>query len=706
MKKIVLIYCIFVSVLFATPKDDFANILEYAKFSSCSELSKNILKPKFQISSFKLPTPFPWRAEITNGYKNGFFYYALLGYSAENSENIPYAYQCYRNATLYIDENKSFSNPEPTAELYLAIGRNCLNAKRYIDAKDWLETAYDYANNNPKIMAAIDRVSIQRANELNDFDNIILHYQHLEQLAGRQKTEDRRRKTEDGGQKTEDREPITDYRLRTTDYANYAQALFNTGKNRKGFMKLLEGISKFGIDNKFDFRIKDELVVKFLNNIARADDEDIEYFYDLLGYAIVEARAKAGDEHYLAFLCNTRKLLCKVFRNLNPEDDLKKVKKRIDVVKKQLADGYDVFGNETKSSRSLLTVHKRKIIKSQNRKISKSGEAEEMPDFDVENLLMVGDCRFAAKKYSEASKMYEKAFMFATGTFENTEYDGTTMKNAAIVGIIQSGIKLRTLPSTNQISNFEFQSDTIRSATLTLYLYKTKTNDAGRLEFDIEFALNALPKAHPKALKHLTWEALRLAHTSTNLLETANDFYEKYEKRIANIDFWNGCRHGSVLLALKKPKLAFSCFLKTLKYADEVFKRKTVLEVLDKTWAVATPENIEEYDSLKKSVSAADAILNSYDMMLLRKLVLANRWMEETGNNQLELSYAVAKNDKEKMAEILTNKFAKSTQFGHKKLLAEFLMSQNKTNAAKKVFSKVGTTKEEIIKKFFPRIKF
>jgi len=693
MKKIVLLYFLFSFATFAALKDDFANILEYAKFSDCSELAKDLLNPKFQVSNFKIPSPFPWRAEVTNGYKNGFFYYALLGYSAEISGNIPYAYQCYRNATLYIDEDKSFNNPEPTAEIYLAIGRCCLNAKRYIDAKDWLDAAYAYANDNPKIMAAIDRVSIQRANELGDYEDVILHYQHLDRVESA-KVRKYESKTGRPG-------------LLKPEYANFAQALFNTGKDRKGFSKLLEGISKFGINNKFNFTIKDELVVKFLNNIARADDEDIEYFYDLLGYAIVDARAKAGDEHYLAFLCNSRKLLCKVFKNLNPEDDLKKVKKRIDVVKKQLADGYDVFGKNPKSvARNPCPVKKKKIMKSKNRKISKSREAEELPDFDVENLLMVGDCRYSSKKYSEASKMYQKAFMFATGSFENVEYDGTTMKNAAIVGIIQTGIKLKTLPSASQVSNFLYQTDCPRSAELTLYLYKTKTNDAGRLEFDIEAALAALPKAHPKVLKHLTWEALRLTHTSTNHLETANNFYEKYEKRTANIDFWIGCRHGSVLLALKKPEPAFSCFLKTLKHADEVFKRKTVLEVLDKIWAIAAPEDIEEYDSLKKRVAAADAILNSYDMTLLWKLVLANRWMDQTGKNQLELSYAVTKNDKEKMAEILTNKFAKSTQFGHKKLLAEFLISYGKTNAAGKVFSKARTTKEKIIKKFLPRINF
>ena len=403
--------------------------------------------------------------------------------------------------------------------------------------------------------------------------------------------------------------------------------------------------------------------------------------------------------------CPLKRLCKSVFNDINPEDDLKKVKKRIDKVKEQLKQGYDPFeGKYSVFSNQYSVGKKKKIKKMQNRRIGKSGEAMELPDFDVENLLMVGDCYYSSKNYSKAFKMYEKALILATGIFENAEYDGTTMKNAAIIGIIQCGRRLpKHVKAVNSYIS-KFFNDCIRSAELTLYLYKTKTNDVGRSEFDTKATFSILPTAHPATINFLKWEARRLTHSS-GFVNSAR-LYEDYEKRTASIDFWTGCRHGSVLLALKKSEKAFNCFLKTLKHADEVFKRKTVLEVLDKTWAIGSPEDIEEYNSLKKRVAAADAILNSYDMMMLRKLVLANRWMNETGKNQLELSYAVAKNDKEKMAEILTNKFAKSTQYGHKKLLGEFLISRGKTNAAEKVFSKASTTKEEIIKKFLPHINF
>ena len=342
MKKIVLIYFVFSFALFAAPKDDFANVLNYAKFSFCEDIAYKfdtlsnfdgfgkLVEKEFQKKKENL---FPWRFEVTNGYKEGFFYYALLGYANEISGDIPYAYQCYRSAPLYIDEEKSFNCPEPTAEIYLGIGRTCLAAGRYMDAKDWLDAAYEYANDNPKIMAAIDRVMIQRGNEIGDYENIILHYQHLEQVS---RTPDRRMP----GSKCE--------QLTKPEIANYAQILFWSRKDRKGFSKLLEEISKLGIDNNLD--VKDPLVNKFLNNIMRTDNEEVEYFYDLLGYEIEAARAKAGDENYLAFLCNARTLFCKVYDFLNPEGDLKKIKKRIDKVKEQLKQGYDVFGSKNKLS--------------------------------------------------------------------------------------------------------------------------------------------------------------------------------------------------------------------------------------------------------------------------------------------------------------------------------------------------------------------
>ena len=116
--KPVKLFCLFFCfTVFAVQNNEFANIFDLAEFSACPELSKNILDSQFQISNFKLPASFSWFSEVTNGYNNGFIYYSLLGFANEQEGDIPLAYQCYRNATLYIDEEKSFGFPEQLIKL-------------------------------------------------------------------------------------------------------------------------------------------------------------------------------------------------------------------------------------------------------------------------------------------------------------------------------------------------------------------------------------------------------------------------------------------------------------------------------------------------------------------------------------------------------------------------------------------------------------
>ena len=340
-KKIILFLMFFSLAAFALPKDDFVHTLDLAKHSSCSYIAEKFDTlsrfngfGNFVLKELKKKDEglFPWRFEVTNGYQEGFVYYALLGYANELSGDIPFAYRCYQNSLACIDEEKSFNYPLPRAEIYLAIGRTCLAAGRYMDAKDWLDTAFLESGDNIKLQAAIDRVLIKRANELGDYPEIIFLYQHLLSLANDNNSPPLLKGDTGGFKNTNGKVELT-----KDEIANYAQILFYSRKDREGFSKLLEGISKLGIDNNLG--VKDPLVDKFLNNIMRADDDEVKWFYDLLGWAIVDARAKAGDENYLAFLCNARTLFCKVYDFLNPEDDLEKVKKRIDVVKRQIANG-------------------------------------------------------------------------------------------------------------------------------------------------------------------------------------------------------------------------------------------------------------------------------------------------------------------------------------------------------------------------------
>ena len=548
LKKTILFLLCFSFAAYALSKDDFIHTLNLAKYSACKDVVKHTQQsnnPQIHQSKLKALSsgPFPYRFEITNGYQEGFVYYALLGYSSEQKGDIPFAYRCYQNSLACIDENKSFSHPLPHAEIYLAIGRTCFAAGRYMDAKDWLDNAFLEAGHDKQLQAAIDRVGIQRANEIGDYPEIIFLYQHLEEVS---------RASQRGLKNTM---PHWEMRLTKPELANYSQILFYTRKDREGFGKLLEGISKLGIDNNLG--VKDPLVDKFLNNIMRADDDEVKYFYDLLGWAIVDARAKAGDEDFLAFLCNARTLFCKVYDFLNPEDDLKKVKERIDEVKKQLAQGYDVFGDEKKYS-----VFGNRYLRSTRRMpggskliINKSGEIEKSPEIKIDDLLMLADWKLKQKDYKNAGTNYYLASLIATGKFANLEYDGTTAQNAAIIGMKKN----------LQFTNYDLQfilDNSYRAAELTLRLYISATNDEQRARYDIEASMKILPKANLLAIKYFKNKAQY--QTKKYAFPKAIQNYNEYFKRLGFFPAEEAMQLSAIYTAIGNREKAFTMCLQGL----------------------------------------------------------------------------------------------------------------------------------------------
>ena len=136
-----------------------------------------------------------------------------------------------------------------------------------MDAKDWLDNAFFEAGDNKQLQAAIDRVLIQRANEIGDYPEIIFLYQHLLSIANDNNSPPLLKGDTGGFKNTNVKVELT-----KPEIADYSQILFYSRKDREGFGKLLEGISKLGIDNNLG--IKDPLVDKFLNNIMRADNDE------------------------------------------------------------------------------------------------------------------------------------------------------------------------------------------------------------------------------------------------------------------------------------------------------------------------------------------------------------------------------------------------------------------------------------------------
>jgi len=695
--------------------DDFTHTLNLAKYSACKDVvehtqQSNMTSPALagthsrwnnrdvpleggiiiQLSKLKALSsgPFPWRFEVTNGYQEGFVYYALLGYANELSGDIPYAYRCYQNSLACVDEDKSFDHPLPRAEIYLAIGRTCLAAGRYMDAKNWLDTAFLEAGDNETLQAAIDRVLIKRANEIGDYPEVIFLYQHLLSMAqafAGSSTNDNNSpplKGETGGCKNSPPvlggvarsdgvvERTTDHGLRTTDYANYSQILFYSHKNREGFSKLLEGISKLGIDNNLG--VKDPLVDKFLNNIMRADDDEVKWFYDLLGWAIVDARAKAGDENFLAFLCNARTLFCKVYDFLNPEDDLKKVKKRIDVVKEQPAQGFNPFTEKYSVSGNRYLRSTRRMSGG-NLKISKSGEMEKTPGIILEDLLMLADWKLKQKQKSKAETNYYLASQIATGRFANIEYDGTTMENAAVMGLLLINPK-------SQIENPKFFDGSFRAAELTLQLYQKATNDKQRAEYDTEVAVKTLPVANPATLNYLLTEAHFLIRQAE--LEKAITSYKKYIEHKRNMPLSDVKQWCSLLFSLGEIKLAFEVALNMLKHCDNYSERVRLAEYCLDIWPYASLNELNQFSRIIKSAPLAYYLIHLGHFSLPGCLVKAVNWKRQFYGNQFDLINAISDADYNTALEILTNNFNNSKSGAHDYNKAIVFLAIGETNIA------------------------
>ena len=426
----------------------------------------------------------------------------------------------------------------------------------------------------------------------------------------------------------------------------------------------------------------------------RADNENVEYFYDLLSYEIEDARAKAGDENYLAFLCNARTLFCKVYDFLNSEDDLKKVKKRIDKVKEQLAKGYDVFGNQKQCSRSLPTAHKRKIKKSKNRKISKSGVAEELPEVELENLLMQADWQFKNKSFSNALTNYLIAAKLATGTFANLKYDGTTTKNAAIMGLTKINPKF-------QISNFSFQTDSsFRSAELILQLYQKATNDEQCANYDTETAITALPKAHPLTMSILITENL--------------DLFNKYEYDKFDVGFKDyRNRKAEISTIIAEPMIAIyvnNCKFHeaskvlnhTIKQSNKPIDKYMSYDLSQKLWWWLPNDTHLNLYKTRQTFLLSILLLKQNKMMpenLMKKI--ARELLNESNNfnnKEEEIKELVSNNNfsgaKKNVKEITGLNSAGLYNF----ILAKIAIKNNNTNETIKILTKVKEEYKELRK--------
>ncbi|MCX7004022.1 MAG: hypothetical protein NTV22_12245 [bacterium] len=398
-----------------------------------------------------------WRGAVTNGYQQGFFVNALRGYCLENTGDIVKAYRAYQNSRAYFnDEAAAVQCPEPRLEVFLGLGRTCLVAGRYTDAFNWLDLVRLEASAVPRIAALADRALIRRAVEIGDYYDAITNYVDLQCLI----LETGNLKLEQSGSDlraanavvdetsghgslshtntnpasnvavTEDYKFVRRERIYAPEeYTELAQLYFWTQQDRPGFQALLDGMARLGIDN--DLGIKDPLLNLFMHNIMRTDDAEIQRFYDVLGYAITQARAQKGDEEYVALLINTRTLLKVLYGYLVPCDDLAALSSRV----ARLVQSCPPH------------IPKRTTSDAENMRHAKQlngvCEASETPNSAAtqgwEDCLMEADWLLDKRNVKAAYAAYERAAHGLMDTQTPLEYDGCAARVAANVGLLLSG---------------------------------------------------------------------------------------------------------------------------------------------------------------------------------------------------------------------------------------------------------------------------
>jgi len=407
----------------------------------------------------------------------------------------------------------------------------------------------------------------------------------------------------------------------------------------------------------------------------RADDDEVKWFYDLLGWAIVDARAKAGDEEYLAFLCNARTLFCKVYEFLNPEDDLKKIKKRIDVVKEQIANGKNPFGDEKKysviSNRYLRST--RRMHGGSKLTMKKSGEIEKSPKVILEDLLMQADWKLKQKDYKTAGTNYYLALMIATGKFANLEYDGTAAQNAAKMGMIYIN------PQIQQSNNPIFDLDSsFRSAELTLKLYCQATNDEQRAEYDTEAALNILPKANKMILA--LYEDKAILFIQKRKFGTALDYFKRYYQYLPIMPLELASMWIDIYITKGNTEKAFNTGMIILKY-PQCFNR-ALIRKCDLIWSWANVNDIKKYSIIRKSIEILPALLETRPGLNINRLSKALNWKRKYGEKELLLREKIDAGNYEYALKIITNDLSENIQAGHLYQMAKIYAFLGMTNQA------------------------
>ncbi|MCX7004453.1 MAG: hypothetical protein NTV22_14435 [bacterium] len=670
----------------AVPLSSVKSLLDLARHSACREAAQAIEQGNIAGGLAMLDKlasgAFHWRGAVTNGYQQGFFVYALRGYCLERLGDIVKAYRAYQNGRAYFDDTAvAMQCPEPRLEVFLGLGRTCLVAGRYTDAFNWLDLVRLEASADPRIAAAADRGLIRRAVEIGDYHDAITNYWDLQfQLAESEESQhgdhSHIAQAEKSNSKFVRRERI----YTPEEYREFAQIYFWRHQDRPGFKTLLDGITLLGIDNELG--MTDPLVVSFQDNILRADDAEISRFYDVLGYAISQARMRKGDEEYIASLCGTRLLMGKVFDYLLVSDDLRAATKRCEQVKHELAASQPPVSNR-------YTTRPAPGQGSAARQAERPIEPRRLDDSAVapEDEMMKVDCLMRQGQPAKAMTILNSISIPGMNKAEQTTqsdkllgYDGAPLDVVVSLGksMLAHGNGNCTNPSQAVTRGTLFGDITC----LRYAAYVLTVASCGRGCYDVcaEDALAAVPPAHPCALRYL-------AHGIGQKLqqgewENAAGGLAELERRWGSLPVGLYATWARIRAAQDETSEAFGILLRglqhyTLNPENGCHARDMLADLCANTWAWADDVQLEEYLRTCRATLTVVDLHSAYRevsrMMQLLTVVLPA---------EQQLRAAMQRDDWSASHGLLSSRLRGSAQAGHTLQRAIVYAALGNTNAA------------------------
>ncbi|MCX7002710.1 MAG: hypothetical protein NTV22_05475, partial [bacterium] len=638
---------------------------------------------------------FYWRGAVTNGYQQGFFVNALRGYCLERMGDIVKAYRAYQNSRAYFDDTAvAMQCPEPRLEVFLGLGRTCLVAGRYTDAFNWLDLVRLEASATPRIAAAADRGLIRRAIEIGDYHDAITNFWDLQALILESGSDLRAGSVPPSAWITSNIQHRTllgvpstagsnvaateDYKFvrrerifSREEHKELAQLLFWTHQDRPGFKTILDGITLLGIDN--DLGVNDPMVNCFLNNIMRADDAEIQRFYDLLGYAIMQARALKGDEEYIVMLVNARNAMARGFTFLSRKNDLKTVRKRIHAVKKQLKKELLTFLNRHTAARAAQSSSQ--VVHPQPINQDKDGACIQN---QCEDALMCADIVCVSGSSARATALYSNIHAFSCCTnVGHCTYDGTTITLASRLGWLRTAGIVAT--NTELIWSEDCEPASLREWSYCLWSEGMRANSATVAVLHTWIRrTRALPQAHPPLL----WYLVRAAAAHKRCRDAQGFIQcigERWQRNSAmNADFYQ--LWFAACAAQGQCTQAFTVLYDGLQHTAIALERIALMEHCVQAFPWASAEDLQTFDRTAYA-TLLEPLLNNPAMGFAgyRQTYIPAR---AVGAAEVQMRICIAANDMAGALNIFSNMPPERVHPGTLFRLAECFARVGQTNAA------------------------